>query len=269
MRPISVRAVSSAIAPMRFEIGRAGRSRGEAPEAVARPARLPCRVRRCAPSWRRASAGADRARRWDGGAERGARCRCRPVAVLRLRGGAEPCCREGLRDRSVSPGRGGLRPGRAPRRGRRGGARCGVLRRAWASVRRPGGLVLRSLSAQRPHHVEPGAVGRARAAEPVRRSAVPHERDRRESGAWVRRERVGGADACDRRRGASRRRPAGSSLRDAESRAGGASKDSRILKALVRHNRIDVAGTPYPCAGIYAVAEATGAIHRGDPVRLL
>ena len=46
-------------------------------------------------------------------------------------------------------------------------------------------------------------------------------------------------------------------------------KDSRILKALVRHNRIDVAGTPYPCAGVYAVAETTGAIHRGDPVSLL
>jgi uncharacterized protein len=46
-------------------------------------------------------------------------------------------------------------------------------------------------------------------------------------------------------------------------------KDSRILKALVQRNRIDVAGTPYPCAGIYAVAEATGAIHRGDPVSLL
>ena len=46
-------------------------------------------------------------------------------------------------------------------------------------------------------------------------------------------------------------------------------KDSRILKALVRHNRIDVAGTPYPCAGVYAVAETTGAIHLGDPVSLL
>jgi hypothetical protein len=46
-------------------------------------------------------------------------------------------------------------------------------------------------------------------------------------------------------------------------------KDSRILKALVQHNRIDVAGTPYPCAGVYSVAETTGAIHRGDPVSLL
>jgi uncharacterized protein YcbX len=46
-------------------------------------------------------------------------------------------------------------------------------------------------------------------------------------------------------------------------------KDSRILKALVQHNRIDVAGTPYPCAGVYAVAETTGAIRKGDPVSLL
>jgi uncharacterized protein YcbX len=46
-------------------------------------------------------------------------------------------------------------------------------------------------------------------------------------------------------------------------------KDSRILKALVQHNRIDVAGTPYPCAGVYAVAEATGAIRRGDRVSLV
>ena len=46
-------------------------------------------------------------------------------------------------------------------------------------------------------------------------------------------------------------------------------KDSRILKALVQHNRLDVAGTLYPCAGVYAVAEATGAIHRDDRVSLI
>jgi uncharacterized protein YcbX len=45
-------------------------------------------------------------------------------------------------------------------------------------------------------------------------------------------------------------------------------KDSRILKALAQHNRIDVAGARYPCAGVYAVAEATGTIRTGDPVRL-
>ncbi len=45
-------------------------------------------------------------------------------------------------------------------------------------------------------------------------------------------------------------------------------RDSRILRALVQHNRLDVGGTPYPCAGVYAVAEATGTIHKGDPVRL-
>jgi uncharacterized protein YcbX len=46
-------------------------------------------------------------------------------------------------------------------------------------------------------------------------------------------------------------------------------KDARILKALARHNRIDVAGSLYPCAGVYAVAEATGAIREGDRVSLV
>jgi uncharacterized protein YcbX len=45
-------------------------------------------------------------------------------------------------------------------------------------------------------------------------------------------------------------------------------KDSRILKALARHNRIDVAGSLYPCAGVYAVAHATGTIRRDDGVSL-
>jgi uncharacterized protein YcbX len=45
-------------------------------------------------------------------------------------------------------------------------------------------------------------------------------------------------------------------------------KDSRILKALARHNRIDVGGALYPCAGIYAVAEATGVIRKDDRVSL-
>jgi uncharacterized protein YcbX len=46
-------------------------------------------------------------------------------------------------------------------------------------------------------------------------------------------------------------------------------KDSRILKALAQHNRIDVAGALYPCAGVYAVAETTGPIRKGDPVALI
>ena len=46
-------------------------------------------------------------------------------------------------------------------------------------------------------------------------------------------------------------------------------KDSRILKALARHNRIDVAGALYPCAGVYAVAEATGTIRQDDRVTLI
>jgi len=46
-------------------------------------------------------------------------------------------------------------------------------------------------------------------------------------------------------------------------------KDSRILKALAQHNRIDVAGALYPCAGVYAVAESTGTIRKADPIRLI
>src|SRR6266480_2681298 len=46
-------------------------------------------------------------------------------------------------------------------------------------------------------------------------------------------------------------------------------KDSRILKALAQHNRIDVACALYPCAGVYAVAEATGTIRNDDLVRMV
>jgi uncharacterized protein YcbX len=46
-------------------------------------------------------------------------------------------------------------------------------------------------------------------------------------------------------------------------------RDPRILKALAQHNRIDVAGALYPCAGVYAVAEATGTIHKGDRISLV
>jgi uncharacterized protein YcbX len=45
-------------------------------------------------------------------------------------------------------------------------------------------------------------------------------------------------------------------------------KDARILKTLALHNRIDVGGALYPCAGVYAVAEATGTIHTDDRVSL-
>jgi MOSC domain-containing protein len=45
-------------------------------------------------------------------------------------------------------------------------------------------------------------------------------------------------------------------------------RDPQILKALARHNRLDVAGSLYPCAGVYAVAAATGTIRKDDPVSL-
>jgi uncharacterized protein len=46
-------------------------------------------------------------------------------------------------------------------------------------------------------------------------------------------------------------------------------RDPRILKALAQHNRIDVAGSLYPCAGVYAVAKARGTIRKGDRVSLV
>jgi uncharacterized protein len=41
-------------------------------------------------------------------------------------------------------------------------------------------------------------------------------------------------------------------------------KDTQILRTLVRHNRLDVLGGPYPCAGVYATVEAPGTIRAGD-----
>jgi uncharacterized protein YcbX len=46
-------------------------------------------------------------------------------------------------------------------------------------------------------------------------------------------------------------------------------RDPKVLKALAQHNRIDVAGGLYPCAGVYAVAEATGTIRQNDRVSLI
>ena len=45
-------------------------------------------------------------------------------------------------------------------------------------------------------------------------------------------------------------------------------EDTEILRTLVRHNRLDVAGGLYPCAGVYAVVEAAGPIRAGDSVSL-
>jgi uncharacterized protein YcbX len=45
-------------------------------------------------------------------------------------------------------------------------------------------------------------------------------------------------------------------------------RDPQVLKALARHNRIDVAGALYPCAGVYAVAETTGTVHKDDSASL-
>jgi uncharacterized protein len=46
-------------------------------------------------------------------------------------------------------------------------------------------------------------------------------------------------------------------------------RDTKILKALAKHNRIDVAGALFPCAGVYAVAEEPGTIRKEDQVSLV
>jgi uncharacterized protein YcbX len=45
-------------------------------------------------------------------------------------------------------------------------------------------------------------------------------------------------------------------------------KDTEIVRTLARHNRVDVAGGLYPCAGVYAIVEAAGNIKAGDQVSL-
>lgn len=47
----------------------------------------------------------------------------------------------------------------------------------------------------------------------------------------------------------------------------GLERDPNILKALAKHNRIDVAGGGlYPCAGVYAVVASLGTLRKGDRV---
>lgn len=46
-------------------------------------------------------------------------------------------------------------------------------------------------------------------------------------------------------------------------------RDPGILKALARHNRLDVGGALFPCAGVYAVAETAGPINKDDPVSMV
>ena len=45
-------------------------------------------------------------------------------------------------------------------------------------------------------------------------------------------------------------------------------RDPKVLKSLAKYNRLEVAGAPYPCAGVYAVAEAPGTMRTGDGVIL-
>jgi uncharacterized protein YcbX len=45
--------------------------------------------------------------------------------------------------------------------------------------------------------------------------------------------------------------------------------DTDVLRTLVRHNRVQVGGGGrFPCAGVYAVVEASGTVRIGDRVAL-
>jgi hypothetical protein len=49
----------------------------------------------------------------------------------------------------------------------------------------------------------------------------------------------------------------------------GLPRDTNVLRALVRHNRVQVGDAGrFPCAGVYAVVQASGAVQTGDPVSL-
>jgi uncharacterized protein len=45
-------------------------------------------------------------------------------------------------------------------------------------------------------------------------------------------------------------------------------RDTEVLRTLARHNRIDVAGGLYPCAGVYATVAAPGTVRAGDSAML-
>jgi uncharacterized protein YcbX len=45
-------------------------------------------------------------------------------------------------------------------------------------------------------------------------------------------------------------------------------RDLDVLRTLAQHNRIDIGGGAYPCAGVYATVGAAGTIRAGDSVRV-
>ena len=46
-------------------------------------------------------------------------------------------------------------------------------------------------------------------------------------------------------------------------------RDTNVLRTLVRHNRLQVGDAgQYPCAGVYAVVQGSGAVSIGDHVSL-
>jgi uncharacterized protein YcbX len=45
--------------------------------------------------------------------------------------------------------------------------------------------------------------------------------------------------------------------------------EAEVLRTLARHNRLEVLGGNYPCAGVYATVGVSGTVRTGDPVSLV
>src|SRR6478752_3509165 len=216
-----------------------------------------------------AAAGADRPRGRRVGAERRIGYRRHPVALLRARRRAGARRAERLHDRSISPRRGELRSRRTPGRGRRSAARRCVLHRARAAIRRARRIVCRPLplsvltlsTLEQLSELEPDSRFDARRFRmnvivgTAQRGFVENE--------WLGRKLAIG-DQVPIDVALPDPRCVMPSLAQEE-----LPRDPGVLKALAKHNRIDVAGSLYPCAGIYAVVEATGTIRVDDRVTLI
>jgi uncharacterized protein len=49
----------------------------------------------------------------------------------------------------------------------------------------------------------------------------------------------------------------------------GLQRDGDVLRTIAEHNRLDVGGRRYPCAGVYAITDTPGTVRRGDEVTLV
>src|SRR5258705_4631441 len=96
-----------------------------------------------------------------------------------------------LHHRPVPPRRRGRRPRGQQRHGCRAEAWSSSFCRAWNGVPGSCRFFLRCVSPLGPDDVDACAARRGSAREPLRPAQVPHERDRQDGAAWIRRKRLG------------------------------------------------------------------------------